>query len=522
MDDIYEYNDSNSCDKDSNFDEDLNEAIKQSLQDYREGNDDREDNSGSPYVNFNPDGTYFLSNLSSKGPDDTFDPTQILDIVLFYFKDYINSLNDSSVSSRFPRNTHKDFTSESTGVGSTNVISTEVLSDLLTLLFGNDSSRLILDHEIRAWCNQGFVNDPNSALFWGLTQMNNGCCGVLASIQSFMLRSLLFNHSIFADFSFLLQSKNEEEALILFTDLFFNYITIRFPDFSREFLYVIPLIESCSNVLYNSTETSSYKIILFEDLKENADPLTHLTSTNSCTLRSFDNINSVANYLVRNFEKLTGPLGVVSLVLSVICTRTLERVSLKFNIFQVKEDMDDPTQPLLTSFGHCSQELVNLFLHGKAVSNVFNGDKLFEGDSSQSMVLKGIISQNTLGFLTDLEAMRLYKVGSFYKNPLVPIWVVCSSNHYTVLFGLDGTACFFSRLEMVEQSLVEEWSKLDVDDNKYIPVKSLSRLLNLLGIPEMLQDAVSSMDVDSGIVLWTNMLEWYKSKVLSQHGKYIF
>lgn len=97
---------------------------------------------------------------------------------------------------------------------------------------------------------------------------------------------------------------------------------------------------------------------------------------------------------------------------------------------------------------------MNLFLHGKAVSNVFNGDKLFEGDSSQSMVLKGIISQNTLGFLTDLEAMRLYKVGSFYKNPLVPIWVVCSSNHYTVLFGLDGTACFFSRLEMVEQVLL--------------------------------------------------------------------
>jgi len=36
------------------------------------------------------------------------------------------------------------------------------------------------------------------------------------------------------------------------------------------------------------------------------------------------------------------------------------------------------------------------------------------------------------------------EVGSFFKKPSYPIWVVCSESHYSVLFGLDrdivGTA----------------------------------------------------------------------------------
>ena len=39
----------------------------------------------------------------------------------------------------------------------------------------------------------------------------------------------------------------------------------------------------------------------------------------------------------------------------------------------VKEDMDDPSAPLISQFGHCSQEMLNLLLAGAASSNVFDG-----------------------------------------------------------------------------------------------------------------------------------------------------
>ena len=40
-------------------------------------------------------------------------------------------------------------------------------------------------------------------------------------------------------------------------------------------------------------------------------------------------------------------------------------------------EVDDQTQPLvLPEFGHCSQELVNLVITGRAVTNVHDGDKI--------------------------------------------------------------------------------------------------------------------------------------------------
>ncbi|KAM3573379.1 hypothetical protein VYU27_004620, partial [Nannochloropsis oceanica] len=120
------------------------------------------------------------------------------------------------------------------------------------------------------------------------------------------------------------------------------------------------------------------------------------------------------------------PAGVLLFIYSLLLTRgsSLSR-----------GDTDDPEQTTLTGrFGHCSQELLNLLLMGRATSNVFDGDKEL-GDSG--LKLRGVSSRATIGYLTHLEALRYVQVGSHYKTPHVPIWVVGSSSHFTVLFALE-------------------------------------------------------------------------------------
>jgi len=74
-------------------------------------------------------------------------------------------------------------------------------------------------------------------------------------------------------------------------------------------------------------------------------------------------------------------------------------------------------------------------LVGKASTNVFDGEK----DMGEGMILRGIDKQSEIGFLTLFEAYGYFNVGSFLKNPKLPIWIVCSESHYSILFSTDLT-----------------------------------------------------------------------------------
>lgn len=115
--------------------------------------------------------------------------------------------------------------------------------------------------------------------------------------------------------------------------------------------------------------------------------------------------------------------GVLLLVMSLIASRTPGKL---------RDEFDDPVGTRLTGqFGHCSQELINLLLTGRAVSNVFDNILKPSGD----MVCRGICSKPAVGYLTQLEALQYCSVGSFYKSPRVPVWIIASTSHFSVLFG---------------------------------------------------------------------------------------
>ena len=72
-------------------------------------------------------------------------------------------------------------------------------------------------------------------------------------------------------------------------------------------------------------------------------------------------------------------------------------------------------------------------LVGKACTNVHDGDK----DLGDNYILKGIQRQSDIGFLTYFEHFGHFSVGNFLKKPKVPIWIICSESHYSVMFATE-------------------------------------------------------------------------------------
>lgn len=73
-------------------------------------------------------------------------------------------------------------------------------------------------------------------------------------------------------------------------------------------------------------------------------------------------------------------------------------------------------------------------LTGKARSNVHDGER----DLGDGFILKGVDRQSDVGFLTFFEYFGYFTVGANLKNPRVPIWIVQSESHYTVMFSVDS------------------------------------------------------------------------------------
>lgn len=72
-------------------------------------------------------------------------------------------------------------------------------------------------------------------------------------------------------------------------------------------------------------------------------------------------------------------------------------------------------------------------LVGKASTNVHDDDK----DMGDGLILKGIQRQSEIGFLTFFEHYGYFQVGANLKKPYLPIWIVCSESHYSILFSTD-------------------------------------------------------------------------------------
>jgi hypothetical protein len=81
--------------------------------------------------------------------------------------------------------------------------------------------------------------------------------------------------------------------------------------------------------------------------------------------------------------------------------------------------------------------------------------------------------RSSIGFLSLFEHYENIEVGSFLKQPVYPIWVICSESHYTVGWCLDSAATtsipgngVFDLMYYDELANQKEEIKLTIDTTK--------------------------------------------------------
>ncbi|XP_076095118.1 putative ubiquitin carboxyl-terminal hydrolase MINDY-4 [Mytilus galloprovincialis] len=257
------------------------------------------------------------------------------------------------------------------------------------------------------WRYQSFTFCDIPKLQYGLVQKKGGSCGVMAAIQATVLQSLLFK-----DGRIPLNRFGEPTSIERSTALAIALAKI----FWRCGEYKTAVVVMPSGKSQFQGSSNKYK---YDDYTETL-MINHF--------KSYEDLQSFVLQNIRQFE-CDGTGGAILCVYSAILSRYIDLV---------KSDMDEPTGKLMGAHGYCTQDLVNLLLTGKAVSNVFNDVmELESGDGSPPMVLKGISGRSDVGLLSLFEHYKSCQVGTFYKTPKFPIWVVCSESHFSVLFSIN-------------------------------------------------------------------------------------
>ncbi|EEF29950.1 protein with unknown function [Ricinus communis] len=343
----------------------------------------------------------------------------------------------------------KDFGAKEGNMGKE--LSSEEAIQLFSMAFGTVVTKDILAQ----WSNQGIRFSPDPETSMGLVQHEGGPCGVLAAIQAFVLKYLLF----FSDDL----GKVAPNMLQNFgSGTKRRYIASNNLGSLTEDTKARALVRSMGEILFLCGSSKRAVIATLSSIACDAGgPEKDEVSLEGLYIESasdlqkilrIDTYTSQASALQRlqaTLPVFQSRMGALLFLISALLSRGLD---------SVQADRDDPSLPLVTApFGHASQEIVNLLLCGQAVPNVFDGRM----DLGDGMCLKGISTSVEVGFLTLLESLNFCKVGQHLKCPKWPIWVVGSESHYTVLFALDTTVQDENELEERETRIRKAFDAQD-------------------------------------------------------------
>ncbi|CDJ57263.1 hypothetical protein, conserved [Eimeria maxima] len=295
--------------------------------------------------------------------------------------------------------------------------------ELLLLLFGEGNDREIDKEDLARWlahpiafaadCPEAMRGVPGgvdgaaggaaagaaataaaSCEDWGLVQVHGGPCGVLAALQCFVLRSLLFSRFRAAKRLQHQQQQQQQQPLRLHPCLL-----------QRQHA----LAEAVAAVLYQCTDSSVYKVAALLPSPQQQQQQQHYNLPKGSAasaaapaadvdslqvyVREIIGIKEVMRFYFLHFNVLLySPGAALSLLASVVLTRGPQRV---------RADMDPPSRALVGVYGHCMQEALNLLLQGAASSNVCDGAAMI-GEAS----LGGVYKRPVVGFLSEMEVLR--------------------------------------------------------------------------------------------------------------------
>ncbi|KAG2305327.1 hypothetical protein Bca4012_064388 [Brassica carinata] len=369
-------------------------------------------------------------------------------------------------------------------------LSPEESNQLFTMVFGNEVSRSILAQ----WTNQGIRFSPDPETTIGLVQHEGGPCGVLAALQAFVLKYLLY----FPD-----DIGKDSPSLGLRTSKNHYVASDSFSSVPEE-VKTRALVRSMCEILFMCGNNNRAVVASFlnpEDLNTNQKdevmaaglPIESASDLQkSLRFETFTTQSSALNKIEGTITAFQSRMGALLFLISALLSRGLDTV---------QNDRDDPNLPLVTApFGHASQEIVNLLLCGEAVPNVFDGRM----DLGGGMFLKGIPKNVEVGFLTLLESLNFCKVGQNLKSPKWPIWVVGSESHYTVLFALDPSVQEENELELRESQIRRAFDARDQSGGGgFISVEAFQQVVQETNIrlPTEKMNEICAM----GFIVWSEL-----------------
>ncbi|XP_028836345.1 ubiquitin carboxyl-terminal hydrolase MINDY-3 [Denticeps clupeoides] len=361
----------------------------------------------------------------------------------------------------------------------------EFSREVVELVWGRQTGAGAAPSPFRRW-SQGFVFSETERT--ALEQFEGGPCAVIAPVQAFVLKNLLFN----AENANWREISEEEQKSLLCSTL-------------------SELLESACQSQAHTFSLAAWSRRKNADVAvENADPSQpepsrsteqHTPAALPAEEIGFDRFHSLIHkqtvssvcelreVVLSLYDSWRNKFGVLLFLYSVILTKGIENI---------RNEIEDPSETLIEPvFGHGSQSLINLLLSGRAASNVWDGDRECSG-----MRLKGIHEQASVGFLTLMESLRYCKVGSFLKSPKYPIWILGSETHLSVFFTKELALV---APESPSEQARRVFQTYDPEDKGFIPgtlLEDVMKALDLVSEPEYVNLMKSKLDPEGlGIVL---------------------
>ncbi len=126
--------------------------------------------------------------------------------------------------------------------------------------------------------------------------------------------------------------------------------------------------------------------------------------------------------------------------------------------------------------------------------------------------------RRTRRYLSQLEALRYLEVGTHYKRPRFPIWIIGSSSHFSVLFG-DEAAIQESASDVLLEKVRRVFKGVEggAEEHGFIQTHQLATFLHDVGLHQLsdhqVQTLAASMEAyGAGIILWEEL--WKKTSRL--------
>ncbi|KAF5890229.1 protein FAM, partial [Clarias magur] len=361
--------------------------------------------------------------------------------------------------------------------------------EVVELVWGKPASSSGVSASLfRRW-TQGFVFSVTEHS--ALEQFEGGPCAVIAPVQAFLLKNILFNMEI-ANWR---NISDEEQRLALcstLSEILVSACIGKTHNFCLATWAPSKSTDENRDIPEDQTEPESSQNMHSQQQQSTALAAEELgfERFHSMVLkRTLKTIAELKETILSLYDTWRNKFGVLLFLYSVILTKGIENI---------KNEIEDTSEPLIDPvYGHGSQSLINLLVTGHAVSNVWDGDRECSG-----MKLHGIHDQTTVGFLTLMESLRYCKVGSFLKSPKFPIWILGSETHLSVFFTKEMSLV---APESPSEQARRVFQTFDPEDNGFIPdtlLEDVMKALDLVSEPEYVNLMKTKLDPEGlGIIL---------------------